>query len=253
MVASQIRASARESLQGKWGKAALLTLVYCVITFAISFVLNLIPVVGSIVLLVIELPISYGFLVTFMKLKRNEEVSYTDFLSLGFSSFGKVWGVFGNMILKMILPIAILIVSIVVMAIGFSGSIIGALADSSSATIGFSGIGIIGLIAYFVSLIYTVVKGLLYSLSFYILKDNENMSSKEIVEESERLMKGNRWSFCWLSITFIGWIMLSGFTLCIGMLWVMPYMMVAYVCFYENLANKTVESKSEKSTPVTEE
>ena len=31
MVASQIRASARESLSGKWGKAALLTLTYVII------------------------------------------------------------------------------------------------------------------------------------------------------------------------------------------------------------------------------
>lgn len=253
MVTSQIRANARESLQGKWGKAALLTLVYGVITFAISFVLNLIPVVGSIILLVIELPISYGLLVSFMKLKRNEEVGYTDFLSLGFSSFGKAWGVFGNMILKMIIPLAILVVSIVIIAIGFSGSIIGTITDSSSAAIGFSGMGIIGLIAYLVSLIYIIVKGLLYSLSYYILNDNENMSGKEIVEESARLMRGNRWRFFWLPITFIGWIILSGFTLGIGMLWVMPYMMVAYVCFYEDLANKTVEAKAEDSTPATEE
>lgn len=253
MVASQIRAKARESLQGKWGKAALLTLVYSLITFAISFVANLIPMVGSIILFVIQLPISYGLLVSFMKLKRGEEVGYTEFLSLGFSSFGRVWGVFGNMILKMIIPIALLIVFLVVMIFGFSGSIVGIAAESSAATVGFSGIGIIGLIGYIVALIYTVVKGYLYSLSYYILRDNENMSNKEVVEESARLMMGNRWRFFWLPITFIGWIILSAFTLYIGMLWVMPYMMVAFVCFYEDVAEKTATPKAEDSTPTTEE
>lgn len=253
MVASQIRAKARESLQGKWGKAALLTLVYCLITFAISFVAKLIPVIGSIALFVIQLPISYGLLASFMKLTRGEEVGYTEFLSLGFSSFGKVWVVFGNMLLKMIIPIALLIVFLIVMIFGFSGSIVGIAANSSSAAVGFSGIGVIGFIGYIVALIYTIVKGYLYSLSYYILRDNENMSGKEIVEESERLMRGNRWRFFWLPITFIGWIILSVFTLYIGMLWVMPYMMVAFVCFYEDLAKKTAEPKAEDSNPVTEE
>ena len=38
MVASQIRANARESLTGKWGKAALMTLTYSIIVFVINFV-----------------------------------------------------------------------------------------------------------------------------------------------------------------------------------------------------------------------
>lgn len=254
MVASQIRAKARESLQGKWGKAALLTLVYCLITFAISFVANLIPMIGSIVLFVIELPMSYGLLVSFMKLKRDEEVGYTEFLSLGFSSFGRVWGVFGNMILKMIIPISLLIVFLVVMIFGFSGSIVGLASNSSSVAVGFSGLGIIGFIGYIVALIYAMVKGYLYSLSYYVLRDNENMSNKEVVEESARLMMGNRWRFFWLPITFIGWVILSAFTLYIGMLWVMPYMMVSFVCFYEDVAGKLVDTpKAEDSTPKTEE
>ena len=37
MVSSQIRAEARNSLTGKWGKAALLTLVFGVIDYLITF------------------------------------------------------------------------------------------------------------------------------------------------------------------------------------------------------------------------
>ena len=100
VVSSELRANAREALKGKWGKAALLTLFYSLITFAIAFLLNLVPFIGPIVQLLINLPISFGFLVMFIKLRRDEEVNYTDFLSIGFSYFGKVWGVFGNMLLK---------------------------------------------------------------------------------------------------------------------------------------------------------
>ena len=97
MTSSELRANAREALKGKWGKAALLTLFYSLITFAIAFLLNLVPLIGPIVQLLINLPISFGFLVMFIKLRRDEEVNYTDFLSIGFSYFGKVWGVFGNL------------------------------------------------------------------------------------------------------------------------------------------------------------
>lgn len=255
MVSSQLRANAREALKGKWGKAALLTLLYAIITFVISFVLKFIPVVGYIVDFVIALPMSYGLLVSFMKLKRGEEVSYTDFLTIGFSSFGKVWAVFGNMVLKMIIPIVLIIVFMIVMILGAGGSMVGFLSNSSTAQVasaGFGGLAIVGLIGYIVSFVYAIVKGYLYSLSYYILYDNVDKTGKEIVEESASLMKGNRWSFFWLGLTFIGWAILSVFTLYIGLLWLVPYIMVSFVFFYESLAGKS-DKKVEDTNTVVEE
>lgn len=249
MTSSQLRANAREALKGKWGKAALITLIYVIVTFVIQFVLSFIPVFGSIALFVISMPLSYGLLVTFVKLKRSEEVSYTGFFNFGFSQFSKVWSVFGNMVLKLIVPLILLVVSIMLMVFGGAGAIVGAAFNTASATAGFSGITIIGLIGYIASLIYLVVKGYLYSLSYYILNDNPDKSGKEIVEESEKLMQGNRWNFFWLGLTFIGWTILSAFTLYIGILWLMPYIMVTFVCFYESLAGTKGDVES---TPVSE-
>lgn len=245
MTSSQLRANARESLKGKWGKAALITLVYMIIVYVISFVLALIPVVGSIASYAISIPLSYGLIVVFVKLKRGEEVSYVDFLNFGFSKFGKVWGVFGNMILKLIVPVILVVVSVMVIVFGGAGAIVGAAFDTASATVGFSGITIIGLIGYIASLIYLVVKGYLYSLSYFILNDNEEKTGKEIVEESEKLMRGNRWSYFWLGLTFIGWAILASFTFGIGMLWLMPYMQVAFIAFYESLAGIKNDEKVE--------
>lgn len=243
MVASEIRANARKSLTGKWGKAALLTLVYAIIVFVINFVCNLIPIVGGIILFVISTPISYGLLVCFMKLKRDEDVNYTDFLSFGFSSFSKVWGVFGNIVLKMILPICLLVIFIILLVVSLGGSIASAIiAESSSGVAGFGFLAFVSVIGYIASLIYVIVKGFLYSLSYYILNDNPNMTGKEVVGMSENLMRGNRWKFFWLGLTFIGWAILAGFTLGIGMLWLMPYVMVSMVCFYEDLSGKTTET-----------
>lgn len=249
MTSSQLRTKAREDLKGKWGKAALITLIYIIVEYAIGFVLAFIPVFGRIASWVISIPLSYGLLVTFIKLKRGEEVSYIDFFNLGFSNFGKVWAVFGNMVLKLIVPLIILVVSIMLMAFGGAGALVGVALKTASATVGFSGITIIGLIAYIASVIYLVVKGYLYSLSYYILNDNPDKTGKEIVEESEKLMQGNRWAFFWLGLTFIGWSILACLTLGIGMLWLMPYMMVSFIAFYESLAGTKGEVES---TPVSE-
>ena len=238
MSSSEFRAEARKFLTGKWGKAALLTLVYFIIIAVISFVLAFIPVIGRIASYVISIPLGYGFLVSLIRLKRNEEVGYTDFFNFGFNNFGKVWSVFGNTLLKLIVPIILVVVSVVITVFGGLGITAGVAFKSDTAALGFSGIGVLGLICYFASLIYLVVKGYYYSLVYYILYDNSEKSGKEIVEESERLMKGNRWNYFWLSLTFIGWAILASFSFGIGYLWLMPYISITYVCFYEYLAGK---------------
>lgn len=241
MVSSQIRAEARNNLTGKWGKAALLTLVFGVIEYLISFLLNLIPMIGGLINLVITPVLTFGFLVSIIKLKRNEEVGYIDFFKNGFNQFGKVWGVIGQTILKMILPIIAIIISIVLIAVGGAGTIV------SGESMGF--LAILGVILYIVSLIWAIVKGFSYVLAQYILYDNPDMDSKSIVEKSEELMQGHKWAWFWLPITFIGWFILSVFTLGIGMLWIAPYLQVALVIFYEDLAVNTINNEPTEIQP----
>ena len=231
MTASEIRLEARKSLTGKWGKAALATLVFGILTYVISFILSFIPIVGPIVSTVISPVLSFGFLVTIMKLKRDTQISYIGFFSDGFNSFGKVWGVIGCTLVKLIVPVILVVVSIIVMVIGMAMSAYG----SSAGAI----LAVIGGIAYFVSLIYTIVKSYLYQLSLYIVVDNENMTAKEAVEESEKLMNGHRWEFFWLQLTFIGWAILATITCGIGYFWLFPYIQISSIAFYENLTGKS--------------
>ncbi len=248
MVSSQIRAEARNSLTGKWGKAALLTLVFGVISYLISFLLNFLPVVGAIINLVITPVLAFGFLVSIIKLKRNEEVGYIDFFKNGFNQFGKVWGVIGQTILKMILPVIALIISIVLIAIGGAGAIV------SGEGMGF--LAILGMILYIVSLVWVIIKGFSYVLAQYILYDNPDMDSKSIVENSEELMQGHKWAWFWLPITFIGWFFLGALSFGIGFLWIMPYLQVALVVFYEDLAgnisSQPIETQPEDNGPISE-
>ena len=249
MTATGTRQKAREALAGKWGKGALMTLTYVLLSIFLSFIerifnnSDIITLVVSILICIIEIPISYGFIVSFIKLKRNEEVEVFDFLKYGFDNFGRSWGIIGNTLAKMLLPIVLIIISVIIIAATIGISAIQAFARSTDVSL--SLLAIIGMVLYFVAIIYAIVKGLLYSLSNYIAYDNAEMSTKEAVEESARLMKGYRGSLFCLELSFIGWAILAAFTLYIGYFWLIPYMQVALVCFYEEVSQNRESNETE--------
>lgn len=255
MVAAKIRQNARESLTEKWGKAALITLCFILFEFAIVFlagVLSVIPFLGflvQIVNVIISLPLSYGLVVSFMKLKRGEPVAYFDFVSFGCSKTGRVWGVYGNILLK-ILPVFIVLVIafILFFTVSFQSFSYGLLSRYSfySTTSTLGALGIICWLVIIGCIIYLLPKTLLYSLSYMLLHDHNEWTGKEIVEESARLMRGHRWNLFWLNLTFIGWAILAIFTLYIGYFWLIPYMMMAIICFYEELAGITSSDSASK-------
>lgn len=245
MVLSDIRKSAREALSGKWGKAILILLAYFLFTFALGFVsglvedIALLSLIVEIATVVVSIPVSFGLIASFIKLKRGEEVKAFDFITYGFTNFAKGWKVAGNMLLKMWLPILLYIIATVVFAFAISFGLVASAASDSSAFVVIA--SIVGIILLIASYVYLFISALSYSLSYFIAYDNEAMSGKEVVEESKKMMKGNRGKYVLLQLSFIGWAILSIFTLYIGLLWLTPYMQVAMVCFYEALKDKKVE------------
>lgn len=80
-----------------------------------------------------------------------------------------------------------------------------------------------------------IVKQYSYSMSYYIMIENPGMSPTEARAQSQLMMQGNKWRLFCLDFSFIGWIILSGFTLGILMLWIMPYMETAHAAFYNDI------------------
>ena len=245
MVLSDIRKSAREALTGKWGKGALITLIYFLFTFVLGFISGLVENIAvlsfivEIAIVIINIPIAFGIMASFIKLKRGEEVKVFDFITYGFNNFKRAWKIVGNILLKMWLPILLYILATIVLV--FTTTIgIATYAISSSGS--FSAIAsIIGITLFIAAFVFLFVKSLLYSPTYLVAYDNEDMSGKEIVEESAKLMTGNRCKFVLLQLSFIGWAILTVFTLYIGMLWLIPYMQVAMICFYETLKDNKIE------------
>ncbi len=236
MIPSEIRKDARESLQGNWGKAACITIAYSIVIFIIGVIMglfrnnNIIYTLLYAVQIIITVPMSFGLLISFLKLKRHEDTKAFGYLSEGFSRFSKSWEVFVQILIKMIIPIICIIFTYVLIAV---------LLISSVKSWVFT---IIGVSLYIACIVYVVSRGLLYSLAYYIAYDNTDLTAKECVAKSEALMTGNRSNLFLLQLSFIGWIFLSTFTLGIGFIWLLPYIQVATACFYTRLINKETET-----------
>ena len=87
------------------------------------------------------------------------------------------------------------------------------------------------------------IKAYSYAMTPYILKDNPEMKNNAAIEESMRMMDGHKLELFLLDLSFIGWAILSILTCCIGFLWLVPYMNMARVNFYEDLKKASVEVK----------
>ena len=88
-----------------------------------------------------------------------------------------------------------------------------------------------------------LIKSYSYAMTPYILKDNPEMKNNAAIEESMRMMDGHKLELFLLDLSFIGWVILSILTCCIGFLWLVPYMNMARVNFYEDLKKASVEVK----------
>ena len=86
-----------------------------------------------------------------------------------------------------------------------------------------------------------IVAALRYSMSFYILNDNPNMTAMEAINRSKEMMNGQKGKLFCLYLSFIGWALLSILTVGIGFLWLVPYVQTAMVNFYEDLKAAAVQ------------
>ncbi len=95
---------------------------------------------------------------------------------------------------------------------------------------------LVGILTTLASLLF-LIPGIILTYSFrlvpYILADDPDVSAIDALTRSRELMKGNKWKSFVLDLSFIGWIILSAFTMHILMIfWVLPYMLGAQAEMY---------------------
>ncbi len=195
---SDYKNKALTSLEGKWGTAAIATLIYLVISAGINWTIS-VPMGNNLVMsystqglwTLLCLPLGWGFVVYFLRLIRNEELGYGRLFD-GYKDFLRVFIATFLYELAMVIGLILLIVP---------GIILGA-----------------GLV-----------------MTSFILKDDPQISAIDALAKSWKMTSGHKADLVGLFLSFLGWMILSIFTLGIGFLFLYPYMYSTLAHYYEDL------------------
>lgn len=113
-----------------------------------------------------------------------------------------------------------------------------------------------------VGFILLIVPGIIFMfgmyMTYFIIVENPEMSAVDAMKLSWKMMKGKKWKFFLLGLRFFGWYLLAILTLGIGLIWLMPYVMMAQTIFYQEAKKdyfgQTEEPQAETAPeePVTE-
>ena len=91
-----------------------------------------------------------------------------------------------------------------------------------------------------------IIKAYSYAMTPYILVDRPELSVRDAIRLSGRMMSGRKLDLFCLHLSFIGWMLLCILTLGIGILFLSPYMMTAQAAFYQDVRSdyemKTAEA-----------
>ena len=98
------------------------------------------------------------------------------------------------------------------------------------------GLFILLLLIILVGTILLVIPGIIFtymfSQAYYILADDNSKSIIQCLKESAGMMKGYKFKYFVLLLSFLGWTILGLIPLGIGLLWVIPYTNVTVASFY---------------------
>ena len=90
-----------------------------------------------------------------------------------------------------------------------------------------------------------IVKSYSYAMAPYILQDAPDTDWEKCIDESKKMMEGNKWQLFCLDFSFIGWYFVGALCFGVGVLWVYPYHYLARANFYMAL-------KAKNESPYTE-
>ena len=97
---------------------------------------------------------------------------------------------------------------------------------------------------YLLLIIPGIIKAFGYALTPFLLVDCPELTPLQCIKLSDKMMKGHKFDLFFLELSFIGWILLGMLTLCIGYLWLMPYMYTSIAAFYQDVKAQYREQMS---------
>ena len=111
----------------------------------------------------------------------------------------------------------------------------------------------IALVAYLLMILYVllwmlllivpgIIAGLGYSMTFYILADDESIKAEDALRKSKAMMNGYKLKMFYLCMRFFLLALLCVLTLGIGFLWLIPYINITMAKFYDDIRQIQTET-----------
>lgn len=242
--ASDYRAQARKALKGRWESvvvpyvlavfaAAMLTAFLCMILWIIT-VDEAVTTLGVYIGAVIAFPLIVGFCHICLRVLKSRKRISGDQIMFGYKRCSMPAILAPTIIYLMLLGISVAFG----FATGFLGTLIWSVVNVFLNVYEETVLGIVfcvlavPLCAVIIRLYCT------YAMYPFILAEHPNLRTLEVLRRSKEMMRGNRWKFFCLNLSFIGWVLLSVLSLGIGYLFLTPYVVMSQAAFYRDLARE---------------
>jgi len=132
MVRAEIKAEAKEKLRGRWGIAIGFLVVTVILEFVINLVLGFIPVIGSLAIMAISVPIAYNITISFLKFKRGENIEILDAITKIPENFVASWKVVWGVFLKLWVYVVAMVILIFAAMACLTGSLFSAFSSAAN-------------------------------------------------------------------------------------------------------------------------
>lgn len=96
-------------------------------------------------------------------------------------------------------------------------------------------IGLFTLLGTFLFIIPGIIVTINYSFVYFVKLDNPELKVMEVLNKSKELMNGHKLDFFILIISFLPWYIIGFFTFGLLYLWLIPYMQITFVNFYDEI------------------
>ena len=80
-----------------------------------------------------------------------------------------------------------------------------------------------------------IIKSYAYSMAYYILADNPELTAREALSKSKEITQGHKMELFILNLSFFGWFLLVALTLGIAAIYVVPYVDATITNFYNSI------------------
>ena len=250
MQISEIRKDAKIKLTGNYIKCASSSLLYFIIIslltffqakFANSIKSSVVLAFVQAIFLILGWILNYGIIANILDLVNIKTNSITDFINTTLKQGEKYLKIGFNILLKILLPLFLNLLA----AFYWFGTMIANVNNINFLCFNKNLVPLASTICIIsgILLLYYILK---YALVAYIYHENPEMSEKDIVNKSKELMKGNKFKYILLLLSFLHWFLIGAIILLVLNIFIdAKYLTPFMVFFYSSIRPHIVTSKAE--------